>query len=253
MAIQVKCGNCGSLLNAPDTAIGKKIRCTKCQSIMQVPGAQSQSASPQNPGASPSRPTTNTGPKPTSPTPRPTARPAPVKPAAPAKPKPAPQKDPFAQGFPPSFNSPQPANPYAVPTTTTSFGQTPQYQGSQGGSSPTQYIVAGSLLTAWSSFVLLANLGQFAFFIFLVATGELEFTFNSYVAGAIFGRMLAISAFLAMLIGGIAMIRRSDLRQAKSAAIVAAIPCFGCILFPVGIWAIILLNKDAAKRHFKKT
>ena len=64
---------------------------------------------------------------------------------------------------------------------------------------------------------------------------------------------LAISGPVAViyLIGGSAMIRRTNLGAAKVAAVVGCIPCFNClVLTPIGIWAAVLVFSDKAHRDF---
>jgi hypothetical protein len=39
MPIPVQCTGCKVQLNAPDTAVGKKVKCPKCQTVVAVPGA----------------------------------------------------------------------------------------------------------------------------------------------------------------------------------------------------------------------
>jgi len=37
MAIPIECKSCGKKARVPDNAAGKKIRCPKCNSVIQVP------------------------------------------------------------------------------------------------------------------------------------------------------------------------------------------------------------------------
>ncbi len=70
------------------------------------------------------------------------------------------------------------------------------------------------------------------------------------VIGLIVGALIALVAGIVMLFGAIAMMRRSSLNSARTAAICAAIPCFGGCVFPVGIWAAVLLFTGSFKRDF---
>ncbi len=49
------------------------------------------------------------------------------------------------------------------------------------------------------------------------------------------------------------MTQRRNLTLARTAAILAIIPCIGCCLFqtPVGIWATIVLFSPDAQKHFE--
>src|SRR5262245_47400178 len=44
MPIQITCPGCQAKLRAPDTAVGKKTKCPKCQTIVSVPAAGSEAA-----------------------------------------------------------------------------------------------------------------------------------------------------------------------------------------------------------------
>ncbi len=53
--------------------------------------------------------------------------------------------------------------------------------------------------------------------------------------------------------GGLRMTQRRNLTLARTAAILAIIPCLGCcfIQMPVGIWATIVLFNSEAQQHFE--
>ncbi len=88
--------------------------------------------------------------------------------------------------------------------------------------------------------------------VILMMTNDIPADAVPYIIGRVVGG-LAISGPIAVvyLMGGSAMIRRTSLGAAKTAAIVGCIPCFNCvILTPIGIWAAILVFSDAARRDF---
>ena len=62
----------------------------------------------------------------------------------------------------------------------------------------------------------------------------------------VIGLILAIAS----LQGGYKIFHQTDLRTARQVAILFAIPCCGTCLFPVGIWACVLLYGKNAKRDF---
>ncbi len=65
-------------------------------------------------------------------------------------------------------------------------------------------------------------------------------------AGAILGLLLGI----VMIAGGLGMAMRNNLGGAKAATIIAAIPCFGCLVCPFGIWSCCFIFDEQSKRDF---
>lgn len=64
--------------------------------------------------------------------------------------------------------------------------------------------------------------------------------------------VLLTSAFV--IYGALQMMRLQNFGMAMGSAIVAMIPCFGpccCLGIPVGIWALVLLNKPEIKASFR--
>src|SRR5947209_7600200 len=55
MAIDVKCPQCGTELEAPDDAAGKKVKCPDCGTRVVVPGAEDESAPPPKAAIQPPR------------------------------------------------------------------------------------------------------------------------------------------------------------------------------------------------------
>src|SRR5438105_447293 len=47
MPIRVTCHQCGTKLGVPDTAAGKKVRCSNCQAVCEVPAAITPAAPPK--------------------------------------------------------------------------------------------------------------------------------------------------------------------------------------------------------------
>lgn len=72
------------------------------------------------------------------------------------------------------------------------------------------------------------------------------------LAGYIVGSLIGAAIFAGILVGGLAMLRRSGLVNARAGAILAAIPCFGIFVFPFGIWACVQLFSQRATRDFDR-
>lgn len=70
------------------------------------------------------------------------------------------------------------------------------------------------------------------------------------VVGFVVGAFLALIVGIVMAIGAFNMVRRTGLSSARTAAIMAIIPCFGGCVFPIGIWATVLLFTGSVKKDF---
>ncbi len=86
--------------------------------------------------------------------------------------------------------------------------------------------------------------------IYLMATVEIPGEAWARLIGMIVGTILGLICGIVMTSGGITMAMRKSLSSARSAAVIAAIPCFGGCVFPFGIWACVLVFSDRAKRDF---
>ena len=216
---------------------GKVIRCTKCQTQIRVPG--SQPAAPTN-DVFDDLPTSG-------PADDPFGDLSPV-----ASQNAGPAGGSFV-GSSATFTPPSTAaNPYATPASTS---QQTYHAGSgslPSGRSPALYLIPGIIIVLWASLIILVGLVGAGFTIFMLANGQLEIGPNQQArfAGEVTGRVLAILAQVVALTGGIAMIRRRNLGTAKGAAVISAIPCFGCLIFPIGIWACVLVFSHQAQQDF---
>lgn len=65
------------------------------------------------------------------------------------------------------------------------------------------------------------------------------------------GYVMALVLGFVMAIGGFGMIQRTNMGSARTAAVMAAIPCLGCLVMPFGIWACVLLFSAAGERDFE--
>jgi hypothetical protein len=70
------------------------------------------------------------------------------------------------------------------------------------------------------------------------------------IGGTAIGIVIALAIAFVFFRGGSAFFNQSDLSAAKSGAILTAIPCFGSCIFPIGIWACVLIYSERAKRDF---
>ncbi len=249
----IRCPGCSKQLAVSASSAGKVVQCPQCSKKLRIPAAKGSAPGPAAPAA-----------------------PAPA-PAAPS----APESSPFdfdvpgqdfgapAQGggFPsspasgggggaPAFGggggfpaSPpsQAASPYAPPSG--NFGK-PAGGGSSGGSRSTFYIINGVLITIWGVLMLLGALLRAGQITVLLTTQEIPAEAYARVAGFIAGALFSFVVGTVMTWGGIVMARRSSLAGARTAAVLAALPCPGCLVFPFGIWACFLVFGQHAKKDF---
>jgi hypothetical protein len=73
------------------------------------------------------------------------------------------------------------------------------------------------------------------------------------VASQLVGLIFTAILTYIFISGGLAMLHRNrqSLPMARTAAVCAAIPCFGCLIWPFGIWGCISVFSDNAKRDFR--
>ena len=237
-SLQVKCPGCQSKLSLQASMAGKVVRCSKCQTQLKVPAGGASAPTPQPPASFgggdlfadlPMGPTTsplaNTGGG-----------------GMPAAPRPY---------------SPPPANPYASPARPAKQGAGGRSRGGgsslPSGRSSAIYIIPAVFMMLWSGLIILVGAFQICLIVFLLSTGKVDFqqVDMARFVGEQVGRLIAIGLQVAVFFGSISMIRRSDLSAARTAAIITTIPCFGCLAFPFGIWATVLLFSDEAKRDFR--
>ncbi|MEZ6089029.1 MAG: hypothetical protein R3C05_13585 [Pirellulaceae bacterium] len=260
-SIQVKCPGCKSPLKLQSGLAGKVVQCPKCQTKLKVPGGE----------------------RTTTPTPKRTDGPAVS--ASPASFS-APSSDPFGGddffADLPSSSAQAPAggndmfgglpaagggsagggfagggggfkasaNPYASPVGGGGFssgaGRLPS------GRTATNYAVPAVLMIIWALLVIGVGIFQFVMIGIALGSGEVDFERidKARFAGQMSGRALALILQIFVILGSVAMIKRNNHSMARTAAVITAIPCFGCLIFPVGIWACVLLFGKGAERDF---
>ncbi len=160
----------------------------------------------------------------------------------------------------PSWSQPA-ANPYAGPA---NFGGGGAYAGggyggggyaAQGyrrsGRSPALYIIPAVFISLWGLLIVGGAILRFVVTIIalmnLPPNATIDYArFSGFIVGMILGFILG----LIQLSGGISMAMRSNLALARTAAFINAIPCFGLLTFPFGIWAAVLLTTGSVKKDF---
>lgn len=137
------------------------------------------------------------------------------------------------------------ANPYAPRGShATSFGPAKR--------SEALYIIPGVIILLWSLLLIVATILRVVGLAIALATRGVPDGAIAYIAGAVLGTIFIAVISGAMLVGSINMIRRTGLSNARTAAILALIPCFGGLVFPIGIWATVLLYTGSAKEDFSE-
>jgi DNA-directed RNA polymerase subunit RPC12/RpoP len=232
--IPVSCMACGKELRAPGKAAGKAIRCPGCQGTIPVPNEGSfqpiqvqpvQTYTPQRTNSYPANPL---------------------------------QDDSLWSSIPPaSANVPYSGssgfdNPY---------DPAPSYSGggSRSGSSKAsrvlQYNIIGVLMMASGGLILLGCIVE----PILIAVGLSNLPQNAvidyskltpFLVKAGIYTVVGIILAIALLQGGYRIYYQVELKTARQIALFCAIPCCGYCLFPVGIWACILLYGKNANRDF---
>ncbi|EMI54887.1 30S ribosomal protein S27ae [Rhodopirellula sallentina] len=244
-SLQLRCPSCQTPLKVPSSFAGKVVRCSKCQTQLKVPGGGVPAAS--SPPAAPAGYT-----PPSQPSDDPFANlPTPG----------APSGGGFGGGLGPSvpqrtLRSPNPVNPYSTPSPSaprTYQGGNPSRAGRlRSGRSAVLYNIPAIIMMCWAALVIGVGIFQIGLVIFLLASGQVNFqqVDTAQLFGRLAGQFLAVALQGAVLAGGIAMVRRSNLGSAKTAAVITTIPCFGCLVFPIGIWACVLLFSNEAEQDF---
>lgn len=114
------------------------------------------------------------------------------------------------------------------------------------------YIIPGAIILVWSILLIGSSIYRLVDMTIVLATMERAIPAEAwprivmFIVGAIFGLILGII----MALGSFNMIRQTGLGSARTAAILASIPCFGCLVFPIGIWAAVLLFTGPVKKDF---
>ena len=110
-----------------------------------------------------------------------------------------------------------------------------------------RYLVPGIIILCWSGMLGISLV--FGVFSTMVTWPKLEPSLLVMGLAAVEGFVLLI-LIIVLSMGGWAMVRQENLSSARTAAVLAAIPCFGCLFFPVGIWACVSLFSEQANRDF---
>lgn len=217
---KISCPGCQRQLAVGADAAGKVVQCPHCSKRLKIPGGAPAGSAP-----------------------------APTQPPAAAA-------DPFdfgnmgsGGGFPPAqapVSTPGPAaNPYAAPSGPASAQRASGSTSDRSG----LYITNGVIHIIWGALLLLASVGRGIGIVLALTAGNVQVD-AAELAGAIGGMCFSLVLSFAFIAGGLAMARRTGLSSAKTAAVLGAIPCFGCLIMPFSIWACVLLFDDRAKRDF---
>lgn len=165
----------------------------------------------------------------------------------------APANDPFAgAGFGgpglggPAYGSSFPgasANPYAAPSAPSAPRKKPRQ--SRSASSQVSAPAIGMLVVA-----ILSLLGVVLNIVLAVAQQRAEM--DPRTIGALCGAVVSGILMSIVIKGAINMMQLSDYQSAKNAATICLLPCTCCWLgLPFGIWAHVVLNRDAVQDAFR--
>lgn len=235
-SILVSCSGCGKSLRAPARAAGKAIRCPSCQTTIPVPVA---TASPQPKGTSQAN------------------RVRSVTPAS----SPSPTLQDLPLGDNSLWASIPPANasvPYSGSSgynvSTSSYSGSVS-RGSSRASRAIQYKIIGVFMMIWAGLITLGCIVRPVAIGISLANLPPNVTIDTtklaiLIGATAIGIVIALAIAFVLFRGGSAFFNQSDLSAAKSGAILTAIPCFGSCIFPIGIWACVLIYSERAKRDF---
>ncbi len=252
---QVRCPQCRQIMRAE---AGTRVKCPHCQSAVQVPGAAPASSAPRTASAAQGQ----------APVQWPTS-------AAPARPTPAASSSPFdslpsaggggggfpASGYPaPNYGSAS-GTPYAQPNRGAQTFNPYVSAGAAGGgyvggagnaaSRTWQYIVLGVIFLLTAAFFLLAVVLTVVNLVLAFVNEAPEPILNQLILRTVLGFLITLPIGVVYAVGGLALVQRTSLSQARAVAILGCIPPLNlCILMPFGIWAAILCFGEHAKRDF---
>lgn len=233
-SIYVFCRTCSKQLRVPGRAAGKAIRCPGCQATIPVPIEFSIQPVPVQ--AIPTHSTNQAN----------------AYPANPLHDESLWSSIPPASASVPYGGSSGFDNPYASSNSYSSGGTK---RGSSRASRVIQYNIIGVLMMIWSGIIVMGCIIRpIAFAIALsnlppnqtIDYGKL----TPVLIGTVLGIAIGLAIAYVMFQGGYNIFHQADLPSARQTAIFCAIPCCGSCLFPVGIWACILLYGRNAERDF---
>ena len=277
--LKLVCPGCKSSLRVTSSLAGTIIHCPTCNQQIRVaaPKASNEPKPAKKPKVLKAIPVTKAHPvaeptasikrpapvakpvapiaKPVAPVARPVAPVArPVVPAAPVVP--APTAAPIAKPAAPTQIST--SNPYShtLPRSGQNSGDMP-YPRLPRQPSAVGYVVPGVIIAVWGVLVcVLAAIslvtGGIGFATIL--SSDIPTEVQGRVTANLIGQMITYVIMLvgcaAMTIGAINMAMRRNLKMARASAILAVIPCFGCLAMPFGIWACVTLFSTDAEQDF---
>lgn len=144
-----------------------------------------------------------------------------------------------------------PANPYATP-----YGGGGGYGGGYSAPvrrdrSPALYIIPGVFIALWGLLIVIGACLRIGLITIAVTNLPPNVEANwPYVIGLIIGALIGLTLGALQLFGGIAMILRNNLAMARTGAVICAIPCFGILAWPFGVWGAVLLFTGTCNRDF---
>ena len=233
-SVTVSCQSCGRSIRAPGRAAGKAIRCPGCQATVPVPNDFLFEPIPVQPiqAYTPQRASTYS-------------------------PSPLHDDSLWSSILPASASVPYGGasgfeNPY-TPNSSYSSGGT--RRGSSRTSRLVQYNIIGVLMMIWSGMIVLGCIVRPVVIAIALSNLPPNATINyerltPVLIGTGIGIVVGLAIAYFMFQGGYNIFYQTDLESAKQIAIFCAIPCCGTCLFPVGIWACILLYGKNARRDF---
>lgn len=231
--LAVKCPSCQATLRVPVGSQGKAITCPRCQKQFRIPGARTVAST-----------AVRTAP-----------RVAAAVPSAPLGPPSSGPLDDFDFGDLSTASPPAP-QPYGAPAhafaTANPYAPRGAYATNFGPKrrSEALYIVPGVIILLWSLLLIGIAIFRVVALAIVLATNEIRDGAIPYIGGVVLGTIFITVISGAMIVGSINMIRRTGLSNARAAAILALIPCFGGLVFPIGIWATVLLYSGSVKEDF---
>jgi len=214
MPIEFNCQGCGTFIRTPDNSAGKKGKCPKCQTIVQIPAAApAASFPPANPPAS------------------------------------NPLGGNMAGGVV-GFPAATPGNPYASPTS--GYGAVQMAPPSGKVKAPAIALIVASTLSilGYLGYGVL-NLAVVQNMRLPAAANEAEAAGQRVgFAIGVASPFLGIIPQAITIWGAISMLKLKSYGVAMTGAIISVIPCCSCLAIPFGIWALIVLMAPDVKQAF---
>jgi len=229
-SLDITCPACGKRLQVPSSAAGKQARCSGCKSLVAIPSAAAVVSSPKK--SPPSGGFAGGG-------------------GLEQGMWDLPATQAFGSANPSGAQWSQPmGSPYASPGPG-AYGGYAAAPRAAGQRSPALYIIPAVFMLLWG--FLLLGVSSLRVVLSILAVVNLPpnavIDYPKFI-GFIVGLMIAFLVSIVIIAGSLTMMLRKNLSLSRSAAITAAIPCFGGLAFPFGIWAWVLLYSGPAKKDF---